>query len=60
MNSTHQEREKAASEIENGSDQGKDQQLDRIATVDVDNYHGLTANTVLVYLVSEAVSSNFQ
>ena len=52
MAPTQHEHEKTASELENGSDQGKDHQLDRVATVDVDNYHGLTAKTMLVYLVS--------
>ena len=55
MNTTHQEHEKSASELEHGSDHGKDQQLDRVATVDIDNYHGLTAKTVLVYIVSQHI-----
>ena len=32
-----------------------DQDLDRIATVNVDNYHGLNAKTVLVYAVCSSV-----
>ena len=57
MNNTHNEHEKTLSEIENGSDHGRDNKLDRIATVDVDNYHGLTLKTVLVYLVRLATSA---
>jgi hypothetical protein len=32
-----------------------DQDLDRIATVNVDNYHGLNAKIVLVYAVCSSV-----
>lgn len=32
-----------------------DQDLDRIATVNVDNYHGLNAKTVLVYAVCSSI-----
>lgn len=47
MTQTHME-EKPASSIEDGP---KDEQyLDRIATVDIDNYHGIDLKTVLVYL----------
>jgi hypothetical protein len=51
MATQHNEQEKTASEIENGSDMTKEQEVERVPTVDIDNYHGLHAKTVLVYLV---------
>ena len=47
MTSAHME-EKPASSIEEGP---KDEQhLDRIPTVEVDNYHGIHIKTILVYI----------
>jgi len=48
MASAHTE-EKPASSLEKGSNNG--QQLERIDTVDIDNYHGIDLRTVLVYIV---------
>jgi len=48
MASAHME-EKPASSLEKGPN--NDQQLERIATVDVDNYHGIDLRTILVYVV---------
>lgn len=50
MSSTHTE-EKPASVLEKGD--SRHNQVERIATIDVDNYHGIDAKTILVYIVSE-------
>lgn len=42
------------SELEKGSEGAE--QLDRVDTVDVDNYHGIDLKTVLVYLVCLATT----
>lgn len=46
--SAHME-EKPASALEKGYNE--DQQLERVNTVDIDNYHGIDLRTVLVYIV---------
>ena len=49
MSTVHSE-EKPPSLLE--KNHGNDGQIDRIATVEIDNYHGIDMKTVLVYLVS--------
>ena len=51
MATHHNEHEKLAAEHDNGSDSTREQDIQRIPTVEVDNYHGLNANTILVYIV---------
>lgn len=51
MATLHNEHEKSAAEHEIGSDSTREQDIQRIPTVEVDNYHGLHTKTILVYLV---------
>lgn len=45
--------EKSASSLEEGPE--AEQRIDRVATVDVDNYHGVDIRTSLVFLVWKAL-----
>jgi hypothetical protein len=51
MATLHDEDEKSAAVNEIGSESPREQEIQRIPTVEVDNYHGLHAKTILVYLV---------
>lgn len=50
MSSSHTE-EKPASVLEKA--ETRNDRVERIATVDVDNYHGIDLKTVLVYIVRD-------